>query len=107
MNEITERLERQEPDDIILLAELLETPGARLTRHLIENLLNKELSFSRHDQASSDRKIGRLEAYRTVLDDFDDFQRRKKELQAPVKPEPEATNIASEQSISPLRGGEI
>lgn len=105
--DIYERLDRQESEDIIVLAELLDSAGAKLTRQLVENLLNKELSFSRHDSASSDRKIGRLEAYRTVLDDFDDFQRRKKELQAPVKAEPEATNIASEQSISPLRGGEI
>lgn len=103
-----ERLVRQESEDIIIIAEMIEGECGELVRAMITNLLNMELSHSRSDASSSDRKIGRLEAYRTILDDMDGFISRRDDLQRPIEREEQEGPVASEQVTVPVaRGGEI
>lgn len=104
---ISERFERQESEDIILMAELLEQEPALLVELMIQNFINMELSNSRSDAASADRKLGRLEAYRTILDDIQAFRSRKKELQRPVTPDTFESFDVEDNMTSPARGGEI
>lgn len=104
---IEERLERKDNEDIIILGELLKSEGVQLVRLMVKNLINLELSHSRADGASSDKKIGRLEGYQTVLDDIAGFIQGADELNIPVNPESEESYNAEEQITQVGRGGEI
>lgn len=104
---IAERLERQDNEDIVLIGNLMDSEAATVTRLMIQNLLNLELSHSRQDTASAERKLGRLEAYRTVLDDMQGFHDRARELQQPIAPPLPDVEGATEQITRPKHAVEI
>lgn len=111
MSGIVDAFNRQDAQDVVVIGELIEHSlngdFGRLLKAMLENLKAMELANSRNNAGSSDKVLGRLEAYDTVLGDLHGFIARKNELQLPREEESsEETEMASEPFSAP-RGGEI
>lgn len=107
---IEDRFERRENEDMVILGDLVEKhmngDFGRVFQLIIESLKSMEITNSRSNTGSSDKVLGRLEAYETVISEFAAFIQAKQELQRPIGNMAPETELASEQ-VSPIRGGEI
>lgn len=108
---IKEAFERQNNEDLIIIGNLvsqaLNSDFGKLLNLLINNLKLMEVNNSRNNiGGSSDKVLGRLEAYDTVLNDLQGFISRMEELQQPIQTEVIDEELASEQYTRPM-GGEV
>ncbi len=107
---IKDRLDRQDNEDIIIIGEAVEaflrSDAGEIFHLMISNLQKLEMQNSRNGSISAERALGRIEAYETVISDFQTFVDRKYEIQRPVETAPPETEVA-EEITRPLTGGEV
>jgi hypothetical protein len=109
---LEQRLERLEDEDLLIIGEkvqqFLDSELGKLFKNkLLPNLQKMEIERSRDGKISADRALGRIEAYNVVLSDLENFVASKKELERPIRQDNQESPMAVEQTVSPVRGGEI
>jgi hypothetical protein len=106
---IKERLERYNEEDVVIIGNLVEKhlrgEFGELFYSTIENLSEMELQNSRNQVGTSDKVLGRLEAYNTIVADFKGYVEELKKAQKPLEKDDANYSVALEQQVR--TGGEI
>lgn len=106
-----EMLDRMSSDDAIHIGDAVsrmfrgEFWGLFLA--VISQLKSMELQNSRLRSESSDKVLGRLEAYETIIANLEGYVRQADELRAPKEDDELSANELVTEQKEPLRGGAV
>jgi len=107
---IEERLQRSDDSDIVIMGDLihqgLNSEFGRLLLAMINNFKSMEIQKSIASKESSEKVLGRLEAYESILGDLKGMIVEKERIQRPLEALEPETELAAEQTTV-LRGGEV
>lgn len=88
---IEDRMLRANEEDRVILGNIVEslakTDGWKVIRAVTEGRRVMEIANAKNGTLNSDRILGRIEAYETIMSDLEQFVKDRDDLQRPVNTE--------------------